>query len=167
MAICLPISSVTRDGEWMRNVLRMALTAPWAAAAAAEATPEAIWAMPERSPSMKAAANERPAAGLSCVSRVRRICDAIAEMMLCSRAAPALNDACMHIEIINTGRETGKEDRERIEAALNGQPTGKHLGLANIVNRLRLIYGESVTIRVDTDTPGQTTVSIIIPREIH
>ena len=78
-----------------------------------------------------------------------------------------LNDACMHVEIVNTGRETGKEDRERIEAALHGQPTGKHLGLANIVNRLRLIYGESVTIRVDTDTPGQTTVSIVIPREIH
>ena len=79
----------------------------------------------------------------------------------------SLNDACMHVEIINTGRETGKEDRERIEAALHGQPTGKHLGLANIVNRLRLIYGESVSIRVDTDTPGQTTVSIVIPREIH
>ena len=78
----------------------------------------------------------------------------------------SLNDACMHIAIINTGRETGKEDRERIEAALHGQPTGKHLGLANIVNRLRLIYGESVEIRVDTDTPGQTTVSIVIPREI-
>ena len=78
----------------------------------------------------------------------------------------SLNDACMHVEIINTGRETGKEDRERIEAALHGQPTGKHLGLANIVNRLRLIYGESVTIRVDTDTPGQTTVNIVIPREI-
>ena len=79
----------------------------------------------------------------------------------------SLNDACMHVEIVNTGRETGKEDRERIEAALKGNPTGKHLGLANIVNRLRLIYWESVTIRVDTDTPGQTTVSIIIPREIH
>ena len=70
-------------------------------------------------------------------------------------------------EIINTGRGTEKEDRERIEAALNGQPTGKHLGLANIVNRLRLIYGESVTIRVDTDQPGQTAVSIALPREIR
>ncbi len=79
----------------------------------------------------------------------------------------SLNDACMQIAIINTGRETGREDRERIEAALNGHPTGKHLGLANIVNRLRLIYGDSVMIRVDTDTPGQTTVSIVIPREIH
>ena len=78
----------------------------------------------------------------------------------------SLNDACMHVEIVNTGRETGKEDRERIEAALKGNPTGKHLGLANIVNRLRLIYGESVTIRVDMDTPGQTAVHIVIPREI-
>ena len=78
----------------------------------------------------------------------------------------SLNDACMSIDIINTGRETGREDRERIEAAMNGQPTGKHLGLANIVNRLRLIYGESVTIRVDMDTPGQTAVHIVIPREI-
>ena len=77
-----------------------------------------------------------------------------------------LNDACMCIEIINTGRETGREDRERIEAALDGQPAGKHLGLANIVNRLHLIYGESVTIRVDMDTPGQTAVNIVIPREI-
>ncbi len=78
-----------------------------------------------------------------------------------------LNDACMRIEITNTGRGTEKEDRERIEAALNGQPTGKHLGLANIVNRLRLIYGEAVTIRVDTDQPGQTSVSIVLPRQIQ
>ena len=78
-----------------------------------------------------------------------------------------LNDACMQIGIINTGKGTEKEDRERIEAALNGLPTGKHLGLANIVNRLRLIYGEKVMIRVDTDQPGQTAVLIILPREIQ
>ncbi len=78
-----------------------------------------------------------------------------------------LNDACMRIEIVNTGRGTEKEDRERIEAALNGQPTGKHLGLANIVNRLRLIYGDAVSIRVDTDQPGQTSVSIVLPRQIQ
>ena len=79
----------------------------------------------------------------------------------------ALRDACMHIQIINTGRGAEKEDRERIEAALNGRPTGKHLGLANIVNRLRLIYGENVTISVDTDEPGQTAVTIGLPREVQ
>ena len=79
----------------------------------------------------------------------------------------SMDDICMRIEIINTGRGAKKEDRERIEAALNGQATGKHLGLANIVNRLKLIYGEAVTIRVDMDQPEQTAVSIVIPREIR
>ena len=79
----------------------------------------------------------------------------------------SLNEACMTIGIINTGKGTGKEDRERIEAALNGKPTGNHLGLANIVNRLRLIYGESVLIRVNTDTPGQTAVQIVLPRNVQ
>ncbi len=79
----------------------------------------------------------------------------------------SLNDAFLQIGIINTGRGAEKEDRERIEAALNGQPTGKHLGLANIVNRLKLIYSDAVTIRVDTDRPGQTAVTIVLPREIR
>ena len=78
----------------------------------------------------------------------------------------SLDDACLHIEIINTGHGAKKEDRERIEAALKGQPTGKHLGLANIVNRLRLIYGEQVAIAVDTDNPEQTSVRIEIPQEM-
>ena len=78
-----------------------------------------------------------------------------------------LNDACMRIEIVNTGRGAEKEDRERIEAALHGQPSGNHLGLANIVNRLKLIYGEAVSISVDMETPGQTAVRIVLPREIQ
>ena len=77
----------------------------------------------------------------------------------------ALEGGCLQIRIINTGRGATQEDRERIESALNGQPTGKHLGLANIVNRLRLIYGENVMIRVDTEEPGQTSVQIDIPQE--
>ena len=78
----------------------------------------------------------------------------------------SLDESCLHVEIINTGRGAKQEDRERIEAALKGQPTGKHLGLANIVNRLRLIYGEQVAIRVDTGNPEQTSVTIDIPQEM-
>ena len=77
----------------------------------------------------------------------------------------SLNGGFLRIGIINTGRGATKEDRERIESALSGQPTGKHLGLANIVNRLRLIYGENVAIRVDTEKPGQTSVEIDIPQD--
>lgn len=74
---------------------------------------------------------------------------------------------CLHLVIRNTGMGAGKEDRERIDAALRGQSTENHLGLANIVNRLRLIYGENVGIRVDTDQPGETAVYIDIPQEFE
>ena len=78
-----------------------------------------------------------------------------------------LDGGLIRIEIVNTGKGTTKEDRERIEAALKGQADGKHIGLANIVNRLHLIYGEDVTVRVDTDEPGRTSVRIDIPQEIR
>ena len=74
---------------------------------------------------------------------------------------------CLHLAIRNTGMGAGKEDRERIDAALQGRSTENHLGLANIVNRLRLIYGENVGIRVDTDQPGETAVYIDIPQEFE
>ena len=74
---------------------------------------------------------------------------------------------CLHLKIRNTGRGTDRADRERIDAALQGQATENHLGLANIVNRLHLIYGDNVKIRVDTDQPGETTVSVDIPQEFE
>ena len=61
----------------------------------------------------------------------------------------------------------GPEDRERIDAALQGRATDNHLGLANIVNRLHLIYSEDIGIRVDTDQPGETTVALDIPQEFE
>ena len=73
---------------------------------------------------------------------------------------------CLQLGIINTGRGAEKEDRERIDAALRGCATDNHVGLANIVNRLRLIYGEKVVIRVDTEQPGETGVFIDIPQEL-
>ena len=74
---------------------------------------------------------------------------------------------CLHLKIRNTGRGTDQADRERIDAALQGQATENHLGLANIVNRLHLIYGDKVKIRVDTNRPGETTVSVDIPQEFE
>ena len=34
------------------------------------------------------------------------------------------------------------------------------------MNRLHLIYGEQVQIRVDTDTPGETGVYLDIPQDV-
>ena len=73
---------------------------------------------------------------------------------------------CLHLGIINTGKTTSPEDRQRIEAALKGKAEEHHVGLANIVNRLHLIYGEQVRTRVDMDTPGETGVYLDIPQDI-
>ena len=73
---------------------------------------------------------------------------------------------CMHLGIVNTGKTAGPEDRQRIEAALKGKAEEHHMGLANIVNRLHLIYGDQVKIRVDTDTPGETGVYLDIPQDV-
>ena len=62
--------------------------------------------------------------------------------------------------------KNGRLSREKL-AALQGRATDNHLGLANIVNRLRLIYGKNVGIRVDTDQPGETAVYIDIPQEFE
>ena len=74
---------------------------------------------------------------------------------------------CLHLAIVNTGHGADREDRERISAALRGQAVDNHIGLANIVNRLHLIYGKDVGIRVDTDNPGETAVYIDVPQEIE
>ena len=72
---------------------------------------------------------------------------------------------CLQITILNTGKGLQPEDKARIDAALRGETmTGNHLGLANIANRLRLIYGGRASIRVTSDTLQQTVVQIDIPQ---
>ena len=70
------------------------------------------------------------------------------------------------LRIVNTGRSIPQEDRERIDAALAGD-TGEssHLGLANIANRLRLLYGSQATITVTGGPEMETAVEIRIPQD--
>ena len=99
---------------------------------------------------------------------------------LCAAGALALQwlrgrgvEVFAHILSVGAARDealdpvnAGAADRARIEAALHGKAEEHHLGLANIVNRLHLIYGEQVQIRVDTDTPGETGVYLDIPQDV-
>ena len=72
---------------------------------------------------------------------------------------------CVRIEIGNTGRGIQPEDREKIDAALRGETqSGTHLGLANIADRLRLIYGGRAAIDVSSDARGRTVVTIDVPQ---
>ncbi len=75
----------------------------------------------------------------------------------------ALVQTGLRLEIINTGRPLAPENREKIEAALRGENTGPHMALANIVNRLRLIYGNRAEISLEGGE--ETCVRLFIPRE--
>ena len=72
----------------------------------------------------------------------------------------------MRLEVINTGRGIGPEDRRKIDAALLGETgEGSHLGLANIASRLRLIYGGRASMEVFSDDEGRTVVRVDIPQD--
>ncbi len=76
-----------------------------------------------------------------------------------------LAGSCARIEVINSGRPIASEDREKIDAALRGETSGgTHLGLANIADRLRLIYGGAAQIHVFSDTENRTVVRIDVPQ---
>ena len=83
------------------------------------------------------------------------------------RLEAGMADGCLRVEIINRGRGIRPEDREKIDAALRGESAGPHLGLANIANRLRLIYDDRVSIRVSTEESGDTAVRILIPQDMQ
>ena len=73
---------------------------------------------------------------------------------------------CLRIEIINTGTPISPEDRRKIDAALRGETAaGRHLGLANIADRLRLIYGGRAAIEVFSDSQSRTVVRMDVPQD--
>ena len=72
---------------------------------------------------------------------------------------------CLKLQIANTGRSLSPEDRTRIDAALAGDAgEGHHLGLANIANRLRLLYGKRAVLTVTGGPEQETLVEILIPQ---
>ena len=73
---------------------------------------------------------------------------------------------CLRIEITNTGRGMDPADREKIDAALRGDTkAGTHLGLANIADRLKLIYGGEAELKVFSGKESRTVVQMDIPQQ--
>ena len=68
----------------------------------------------------------------------------------------------MRMDVANTGRPIRPEDRQRIDAALNGDQTGSHVGLSNIASRLRLIYQGAASVEVFSEG-AKTIVLLRIP----
>ena len=72
---------------------------------------------------------------------------------------------CLDLRIANTGQGLRPEDRQRIDAALSGEGReSSHLGLANIANRLRLLYGPKALLTVSGGPDQETLVEILIPQ---
>lgn len=75
------------------------------------------------------------------------------------------------IEVINTGKPMTKEDKDRIEKILSGDPEvikpvpGKHasLGIRNVNERIKLIYGENYGLTIKPIEEGKTMSLICIP----
>ena len=73
--------------------------------------------------------------------------------------------ASLELKIANTGQFLRPEDRQRIDAALSGEAgEGSHLGLANIANRLRLLYGAQARLTVSGGPGEETIVEINVPQ---
>jgi two-component system sensor histidine kinase YesM len=72
---------------------------------------------------------------------------------------------CLELKITNTGQFLRPEDRQRIDAALSGEAgEGNHLGLANIANRLRLLYGSQARLTISGGPGEETVVEIHVPQ---
>lgn len=70
----------------------------------------------------------------------------------------------LHVEVLNDGRKLSEEDRAKIAALLkDGSEAGGHLGIRNVSQRLRLIYGDKAGLRIGADKDGDTLAAILIP----
>ena len=70
----------------------------------------------------------------------------------------------MHVEVLNNGKRLSQEDRDKIAALIreDGGGTG-HVGIRNVSQRLRLIYGGRASMRISEVSHGDTVAAITIP----
>ena len=81
------------------------------------------------------------------------------------------DDIKIYIEIINTGKPMSEEDKDRINKILSNDPDaikpvpGKHasLGIRNVNERIKLIYGKKYGLTIEPIEEGKTRSLICIP----
>ncbi|HHV13901.1 MAG TPA: histidine kinase [Clostridiales bacterium] len=75
------------------------------------------------------------------------------------------------LQIINSGKDMTREDQERIQRILDGsqnpEEKEKHesLGIYNVNERIKLIYGEEYGLTIRPIGPGETASTITLPLE--
>ena len=77
----------------------------------------------------------------------------------------------IYLQVINTGKPMTKEDKERVDKILSGDPDaikpvpGKHasLGIRNVNERIKLIYGKRYGLTIEPMENERTRSLITIP----
>lgn len=75
-----------------------------------------------------------------------------------------INNGVLTINVTNSGNEIPKDFLEELNYNLknNIQPTDKHIGLLNVNNRIKLLYGEKFGCNI-SHAQGKTTVILTLP----
>lgn len=73
-------------------------------------------------------------------------------------------DANLTVEVRNSGKELTEKALARIRRLINDEadPDGR-MGIRNVARRLRLLYGDRASLRIDSEADGKTLAAFTIP----
>lgn len=72
------------------------------------------------------------------------------------------------IQVKNSGKPLSTGDMEKINRQLNSaEPRSDRLGIANVSERLRLIYGENANLSIVMDGDGITNATVVIKEDLQ
>lgn len=77
-------------------------------------------------------------------------------------------DSSISIQVMDNGRGIPTASLDMLNQWLNddaGSAADEHIGLRNIIGRMRLIYGEQASFTISCPPEGGTCIQIILPRE--
>lgn len=69
----------------------------------------------------------------------------------------------LRMMIEDNGKGFHEETLDKIRNNENMESNGQHIGMTNMLERLRIFYGDSASISIDS-APGKTTVTIVMPK---
>ena len=73
------------------------------------------------------------------------------------------HEKCLRIMVCDNGVGISQE---RMESILNGEEPegGTSIGLKNIYSRIKMLYGESAGMKIESKVEEGTMISLLIPR---
>ncbi len=77
-----------------------------------------------------------------------------------------LQEGSLHVEVTHDGK-ISKEGWRKIRAGLSAEPSeridGRSVGIRNVINRLRLIFGDRFRFDIREISPGIIQAEMVLP----